>query len=72
MTHYEAEQLVVLAQYRSRAHDEQVLGRRDRTGLLFGDNDDSNEYQVTTRELFSFYQQKYMPLAFSITIFTAN
>lgn len=67
----EAVQLVVLAQYRRRAHNEQVVGRRDGFGLLFGDNADLNECQVMTTE-FSFYQQKYMSLAFSITVFTTN
>lgn len=51
----EAVQLVVLAQYRSRAHDEQVVRRRDGIGLLFGDNAGLNEHQVMTTELFSFY-----------------
>lgn len=46
---------VVLAQYRRRAHDEQVVGRRDGIELLFGDNAGLNAYQVVTTELFLFY-----------------
>lgn len=38
-------------------------------GWLFGNNAALNEYQVVTAELLSFYQQKYISLAF-ITIFT--